>query len=147
MAKVIRLKKNIYWDTSGIMHENKQLNELLKKLLIPTELYSSSGSVNDITLADDASNYDYIEVFFGCDDRYSSIKIYSPNNKRFSTFIGYVGDNNNYMYVYGTECRISGNQIIQTYARNNYIASDHGIGDYGSSRYVRIYRVIGYKKL
>ena len=46
-------------------------------------LYSnSSGTSGTVTLSDSAANYDYLVIYFrNYNDRFSSIKIYSPNEK------------------------------------------------------------------
>lgn len=134
MAKSIQLK-----DSSN---ENIYPYALLKEFVLYDNV---NGTTGNIVLSDTSNNYKYIEVLYGADSRYNSLKLYKPNNKKFSTFISYVSDDrNSFMYQYSTECIVIDNKINQTYARNNYVYNNTN-GNYGSNKYVKIYRVIGYK--
>lgn len=72
MAKIIQLK-----DKDGDVYPITQ----------ETVLYnSSSGTTGNITLSDNVSNYEYIEIFFqrkmaAGPQLFKSVKIYSPNGK------------------------------------------------------------------
>lgn len=113
----------------------------------PTILYdNASGTTGTVTLSQTAADFTYLEIFFGADDRYTSMRIYSPNGKSFSTHFGYNGkDNNRLVYLYGNECSISAKKITQSYARNIAINTSNTIVNYGNTLYTKIYAVVGWK--
>ena len=64
----------------------------LKDYADGTVLYNNpNGSSSNITLNDTSANYQYIEVFGYSDtDKYTSVKIYQPNGKKFIVRVNYT---------------------------------------------------------
>lgn len=107
-------------------------------------LYSdSTGTSGQVTLSENVSNYSYLEIYYYADGRYSSTKI-PTSATQFTISLIYTGDNS-YQYLFCTDCTISGNTINQNYARNNFISEQNNISSYGSTPYIKIYKVIAYK--
>jgi microcystin-dependent protein len=108
-------------------------------------LYTSSGGTSStITLSESSSYYSYLEIYYYADAHHDSVKIptSAPN---FSLNLLYTDVNNHRQYIYTTDCSLSGNQITQNVARNNFITSDNTISSYGNTPYIKVYKVIGYK--
>lgn len=114
---------------------------------LPISLYdNSNGSTGNITLSDDASNYQYLEIFFFVDttNAVNSVKIYSPDSSSFSLFSSY--DNGTYMYQWTEIASISTTTITRgTASRWRFAASGTPTRTTGSGVSVYIYKVIGYK--
>ncbi len=135
-----------------INDDNSTVNETLKNIkdnitkLIPVELYkTSSGSSGTITLEDDASNYKYLEVFYGADGIEYSAKVRS--DKSFSTPCHAVRGGDVGINLYSSNWTISNNKITFDKASNMYMGSDNVIHSYGQNAYIKIYEVIGYKEV
>lgn len=108
-------------------------------------LYTSSGGTSStITLSESSSNYSYLEVYYYADARHDSVKI-PTSASYFSLNLLYTNADNHNQYIYTTDCSLSGNQITQNVARNNFITSDNTISSYGNTPYIKVYKVIGYK--
>ena len=58
MSKSIKLKNNIFWDSSSIIHNKKKLSEILSS----TILYSSVGTNENVVCSENISNFEYLEI-------------------------------------------------------------------------------------
>ena len=83
---------------------------------------SSSGTSGTVTLSDSAANYDYLVIYFrNYNDRFSSIKIYSPNEK---TTALELNDHNSSQEWFSRGCiaTISGSTIVLSNQNQAYIS-------------------------
>jgi len=108
----------------------------------------NGDSNEDITLKNDASNYDYIEIFY-CDNNkryYGSQKIYSPNNKTTTLSLTPFFSNANglYSYIYNGGISIIGDTITRTGSMYLQI-QNQSIVNHTTDNYIYIYRVVGYR--
>ena len=59
MSKSKKLKNNIFWDSSSIIHNKKKLSEILSS----TILYDSSVGTNEnVVCSENISNFEYLEI-------------------------------------------------------------------------------------
>ena len=122
------------------------INEVFNKVKQDTLYESTNGTTGNITLSDSAANYDAIEILFGADGYNFYTKIYDPDGKHFGLMTPYVSGSNANQYLYTSSYLISGTQIQFETASNTGINSSNSIFDFGTNSYIRIYKVIGYKK-
>ena len=116
--------------------------------LVGTILYNdTTGSRGDITLSDNASNYKYIEVFgFADTDKYTSVKIYNPNGKKFVARINYTSGN--LLVDLLSTFTINGTTISPILSNCGYSTiSTAAVANFSNdnTNYFNITRVVGYK--
>lgn len=116
--------------------------------LVGTILYNdTTGSRGDITLSDNASNYKYIEVFgFADTDKYTSVKIYNPNGKKFVARINYTSGN--LLVDLLSTFTINGTTISPILNNCGYSTiSTTAVANFSNdnTNYFNITRVVGYK--
>ena len=123
----------------------KKITKQGLEILAPKVLYeNASGSNSNITLSDNASNYEYLEIFFRNNDNiYSSVKVYQPNGKKVNLISQYNNGSNTIWFKIAI-CLISGNTITKDNAiEMKLVASSSINASSGNSNY--IIRVVGYK--
>lgn len=123
----------------------KKITKQGLEILAPKILYeNTSGSNSNITLSDNASNYEYLEIFFRNNDNiYSSVKVYQPNGKKVNLISQYNNGSNTIWFKIAI-CLISGNTITKDNAVEMKLAASSSINaSSGNSNYIT--RVIGYK--
>ena len=116
---------------------------------VPEVLFTSEDSVGaseNVTLSQDVSNFEYIEVFFndnngrGC----NSVKIYSPEGKQFAP-VAVEPNGGSAFYFRRSGYTISGNTI--TYAGNGgYVYFNGSSWTAYTGNYIRITRVVGHNR-
>lgn len=115
------------------------------------ELYSvnfSAANFSTVTISDNASNYNYFDIYAVTDDLHSLFqRVYMPEGKMVSFSASLVGGSN-----YFTKCKvykISGTSITTGEYAGNKMAGLWGTHNpetfERSDAYVGIYRIIGYK--
>jgi len=96
---------------------------------------NASGTTGTITLSETASDFSYFEIFAMLNDNYSSVKICTPNGKKFCiTGTWYVPTVCNYAYV-GQISGTSISAVLNSSNENGTITSNTN----------KIIRVIGYR--
>ena len=123
----------------------KKITKQGLEILSQKVLYeNTSGSNSNITLSDNASNYEYIEIFFrNNDNAFSSIKVYQPNGKKVN-LISHDNNARNTAWVKFTLVVISDNIIRCGNAIEIGLAAGSAItASSGNLNYIT--RVIGYK--
>lgn len=108
---------------------------------------NSSGTTGTVTLSESASNFNYLEIFFrNNDNTYSSVKVYSPNNKRvslFSVYLNTTSSSGEYFMAKGANVTISGTSITKnSYCEGNFYNQNQQ-RDRNNNTY--ILKVLGYK--
>ena len=109
---------------------------------------NTSGSNGTITLSESVANFTYIEIFYFNKEygTYSSVQVYSPNNKKVNLHTSNVFSGDKTAMIDSRKIKISGTSISNEEGTNN---------DYGSlntwnnsiSAYNRMYitKIIGYR--
>lgn len=116
---------------------------------VPEVLFTSEDSIGEkgnVTLSEDVSNFEYLEVFFndnngrGCD----SVKIYNPEGKQFAP-VAVEPNSGRAMYFRRSGYTISGKEIA--YAGNGGYAYFNGsTWTTYTGNYIRITRVLGHNR-
>lgn len=121
------------------------INEANNKT-ISTILYENeNGATGNITLTRNVSNYNSLEIIYGCDGYYFYTKIYLPTNKNIGLLACYCADNTpERVYMYTSNYTINNSSVKFNYASNKYLTESNTVSSYGTNSYVRIYKVIGY---
>lgn len=169
MNKSIKLKNNVYIDSTGIVHNrtglNTILNQLLNKIneqeqliakLTPVVLYEDENSTasNTYNLTDNVSNYDRLTIYYKQTSYYTrtdkSVEIYAPHNKTVIldenfVLLTYNGSNYNGAYDLQRAFKISGNTITLLNACNQKYVGLNGTGTWGVADTISITKVVGYK--
>ena len=97
MSKSLKLKNNNYWDSTGIVHNKKNLNQILDNIEV-TNLFEGKTQ-SEITLAESVENFDYIEILHTRDENsegYVTTRVYNPNGKTVGLYSNYCGINDDY---------------------------------------------------
>lgn len=137
-----------------INQKEQNINAQIEELKTVVLYDDNTGSNGDIILSDSAANYTYLEIFYrNNDNNYSSVKIYSPNNKKVSLLngsINYTSTENMRSFIKQRTINISGTSI--TTAINNSVINAGDVKITNSATTVTpsgtnniyITRVIGY---
>lgn len=123
----------------------KKITKQGLEILAQKVLYeNASGSNSNITLSDNASNYEYIEIYFRDNDYdYNSAKVYKPNGKKVS-LISQLNNSNNTIWFKVVLITISEKSI--TFNNHVEVKLTHNSSPIISSpSNIYIERVIGYK--
>ena len=132
MSKSIQLKNS----NNEIIYPYALLKEFV--------LYDDpKGSVNNITLSDNVSNYKYIDIFYKNNDNlYSSVKVYSPNDKK----VCLTCNNPTSDFIYWKNKVVSvKDNTINNYSYNQDWASNNSNVGHQNANFIGIVRVVGYK--
>lgn len=150
MRTLMKVLKNLFGNNTKISANDiaiKNLNNKsmsLDNYLKKTTLYDNSDGTNaNFTLTDSASNYEYLEIFFG----------YGKNgnfgNSSVKLFYEYQQSANLILGIYDG---ISAQQMMPTVDVNNRSVSIRKCGlvdlvthDKYTISYIKIYKVVGYK--
>ena len=114
-----------------------------------TVLYNDvSGTNTSVPLSDNASNYNYLEIYYRSNDgnnNVSSIKVYSPNGK--ILFLRYEIIVSSQVYVKISKATISSNSISISDGIQYYftIANNQQINGQTNQPNIYVTRVVGYK--
>lgn len=85
MSKSIKLKNNYFIDSKGIDYKHTDLETVIDNLMnkIRGTILFDGNATGNLTLNDDVSNYDYIEIYFyGVNNSNCNyVKVYNAENK------------------------------------------------------------------
>ena len=129
-------------DKSNLVNAiNESNNKTISKILYEYEY----GATGNITLTRNVSNYNSLEIIYGCDGYYFYTKIYLPTNKNIGLLACYCADNTpERVYMYTSNYTINNSSVKFNYASNKYLTESNTVSSFGTNSYVRIYKVIGY---
>lgn len=104
---------------------------------------NESGTTGTVSLSENASNFEYIEIFYWDNNNASchSTKVFNPNGKNVALFTLEGATN---MYARSRNIIINGTSITNSqysfasFSQGNYSAVDN-------TNYIKIYKVIGYR--
>lgn len=108
-----------------------------------TVLYdnASGGANGTITLSDNATNYKYLEIFFG-NNAVMSTKVFGVNGNAI-VLAQNLATNTGWFHIYFEQLRIADNQLVSEMStRTDFNATSMATYD---STQMKVYRVIGYK--
>ena len=144
MTKAIKLQNDNYIDSSGVVHNRVPLNEILK----PIVLYDNpNGTLENITLNQSVSKFEYIEIFYGRNGMYQSTKVFNPNGKKTQCNMGstYISSNHIYCELLFSILSITDDKINKS-SYGYYQTYDKTVNNVNTTgNYIYIYKVIGYK--
>lgn len=109
--------------------------------------YNNSGTTGTVTLSEDASQFSYLEIFYGkSENYYNSTRVIEPQGKNVSLITGYFNNATPFQQVLTKTVLVSGTSISTvsnlTGLSNFYTGNSHEIWN---SDEVKIYCVVGYK--
>ena len=109
-----------------------------------TVLYETeNGTTGNVTLNDDADNYDYIEIFAHRGTRYFSHKLYKPDTKTIGLLSGtYVEEN---VYIYVQQNTINGTTITRGKSALAQFGNETTVHVFTEENAMYIDKVVGYK--
>lgn len=126
-------------------NQGKVLNDAINNLK-PVQLYNNTTGTNGtVTLSETSANFTYIEIFYKETQRgncYSSVKVYSPNDKTVNLSTMYYSGATYGMYLITKDIKISGTSITNVRYGWQYVGSDRYSID---QNLINIVRVVGYK--
>lgn len=153
MSKSIKLKSPYYWDSDGVIHEQKKLSDIL--YVTEEHILLSEGTYDDdITLNDDLSKYRRIVIFYKqtayFDTTYGSITVENPNGKNVNISETFYIDEYNGSTYYGAYLisrayKLNSNKITKINDGSYKFFGTHNTGTWGIADSLRITKVIGYK--
>ncbi len=116
--------------------------KVLNEKITGTVLYDKeAGTTGDITLSDNADNYDYFDFYCKRSTHIYTVRVYKPNNNTVSLSTNFC--DGTYIYVYTKILNISGTQI--TVVRSNLGYFDNNGSHAGTDDNNLIIKVVGYK--
>lgn len=116
--------------------------KVLNEKIMGTVLYvNETETGGDITLSDNADNYDYFDFHCKRSTHIYTVRVYKPNNNTVSLTTSFC--DGTYIYVYTKILNISGTQI--TVVRSNLGYFDNNGSHAGADDNNLIIKVVGYK--
>lgn len=132
---------NLTSEDSNTVLSAKQ-GKVLNEKIMGTVLYDNeAGTTGDITLSDNADNYDYFDFHCKRSTHIYTVRVYKPNNNTVSLTSSFC--DGTYIYVYTKILNISGTQI--TVVRSNLGYFDNNGSHAGADDNNLIIKVVGYK--
>ena len=101
-----------------------------------------TGTLGNVTLSDNAENYDYIEIFYRASGRSGSLKVQDIANKELTLPIIVVSSSTFVSLV--KSIRIS-NTTITKVVEAQYLRRNNGTEEFTTMDSIYIYKVVGYK--
>ena len=125
------------------------IDEQTKNVMNKTVLYNNpNGAAGNITLNDNLSNYDYIEIYYENPtfNMWGSSKIDNPNGKFMSLTVGMRYDVTGSYYTYFRDITLANARIDNLYGGYFAVRVDGSIEFFNTGNYISITKVIGYKE-
>lgn len=125
------------------MEDNAQeaINKVDEKL-IGTVLYENAkGTGEDMTLSDNADNYDYFDFYCKRNTHIYTVRVYKPNNNTVSLTTSFC--DGSYIYVYTKILNVSGTQITVVRANIGYFNNTGSYAMTDDNNLVT--KIVGYK--
>ena len=135
MRKWVRAKTEGNWNDWGMIWRKQ------------TVLYdNTSGTTGTITIPVHASNFAYIEIFFGKNNSYSSSIVLNPDGKKCNLTLFERSSDENVQQLISADVLINNYSISKRYVGNiNFGIDGSLIGGTGTDNSILIYRVVGYR--
>ena len=152
MAKSIKLKNNVYWDSTGIVHNRNKLSTFLENLLNKksnksTELYNSNsgnGTNGTVNLSDNVSNYLYLVIDFRVGTTRKSVR-YNVRSNQPWCMLDFIDYSDGYLQFFTKTVKIQNNTIVNERYKKYTIQDSERWIPYGSNENaIYIVAVYGY---
>ncbi len=133
-----------------VLNDNNVYEEFMKKEEKRILYNNPSGSNGNITLLDNAENYDYLEIFFVDNNKhdYNSLK-FNPNRENITLSLqsGYTDSSGLHWTSRFSVFNISGKNVTSDDTRNGLanITNNFNIKEIRSGNFIYITKIIGYK--
>lgn len=132
---------NLTSEDSNTVLSAKQ-GKVLKEKIMGTVLYvNETGTGGDITLSDNADNYDYFDFYCKRSTHIYTVRVYKPNNNTVSLTTSFC--DGTYIYVYTKILNISGTQITAVRSNLGYFNNSGSYAMTDDSNLVT--KIVGYK--
>ncbi len=142
MADVVNRKDGRLWSSTGIVHSNKKLSEVLNFLLGEVLFENGNGESGNITLSETSSNFRQMEIFYkSSDNTWSSVKLDYPNGKRAYLSAGWSSAT---LYHKSKIISIDGNKITNQSFNTSAIANNKSPTT-TSDNLILITKVVGHR--
>lgn len=116
--------------------------KVLNKKIMGTVLYNNeAGTTGNITLSDNAENYDYFDFICKRSTHEYTVRVYKPNNKTVSLTTSFT--DGTYVYVYTKVLNVSGTQITVVRANIGYFNNTGSYATSDDSNFIT--KIVGYK--
>lgn len=108
------------------------------------EIYNNvSGATGTITLSSSPSNFSKIEILYASDSIYGTMII--PTNIEKFAIMSHKVNGTNQLDLFTATYSISSTGLTHLNTNTGFMNSSGGVGVYGTTAYIRIYKVWGYK--
>lgn len=141
MSKSIKLKNNIFIDTTSISHKRERLDLVIENLK-PTILFEGTHDTSKkyVDLLDDVSNYKYIEVYIGL-YRIQYTKMVITGNEGLSTVVDTTWADT--LYIRYTQLKAKDKKILIESDRVNWMYNGGAVGQRDANSQIK--KVVGYR--
>lgn len=135
LQKWVRAKIEGNWNAWGMIWRKQMV------------LYdNTSGTTGTITIPIHASNFVYIEIFFGKNNSYNSAIVLLPDGKKCNLTLFERSSDTNVQQLISADVLINNYSISKAYVGNiNFRTDGSLLGGTGSDNSILIYRVVGYR--
>ena len=132
---------NLTSEDSNTVLSAKQ-GKALNEKITGTVLYDNeAGTTGDITLSDNADNYDYFDFYCKRSTHIYTVRVYKPNNNIISLSTSFC--DGTYIYVYTKILNVSGTQITVVRANIGYFNNTGSYATTDDSNFIT--KIVGYK--
>ncbi len=141
MAKSIKLKNNVYIDSSGVIHNHKKLSDYLN----PVKLFDGYEN-STVQCMDDISNYQHISIVYSTADGTCNSTGLIPvsNNKQIELLGQSLRDDQSTLCLWLATLLISNDKLIPQTSKWFWINTNRQLG-LSDGNYINIMEVWGYK--
>lgn len=135
IQKWVRAKTEGNWNDWGMIWRKQMV------------LYdNTSGTTGTITIPIHASNFVYIEIFFGKNNSYNSAIVLLPDGKKCNLTLFERSSDTNIQQLISADVLINNYSISKAYVGNINFGTDGSLlGGTGTDNSILIYRVVGYR--
>ena len=135
LQKWVRAKIEGNWNVWGMIWRKQMV------------LYdNTSGTTGTITIPIHASNFVYIEIFFGKNNSYNSAIVLLPDGKKCNLTLFERSSDTNIQQLISADVLINNYSISKAYVGNINFGTDGSLlGGTGTDNSILIYRVVGYR--
>lgn len=141
MSKSIKLKNDIFIDTTSISHKRERLDLVIENLK-PTILFEGTHDTSKkyVDLLDDVSNYKYIEVYIGL-YRIQYTKMVITGNEGLSTVVDTTWADT--LYIRYTQLKAKDKKILIESDKLTWVYNGGAVGQRDTNSQIK--KVVGYR--
>lgn len=125
-----------------IKNSLNQMKSNIEDSINGTILYdNASGANGTITLSDNATNYNYLEIFYGNNSKQST-RVFGANGNAI-TLAQNLATTSGWFHIYFEQLRITDNQLVSEMSTRTDFSANSMVTE--NSDQMKVYRVVGYK--